>query len=51
MSNRETKKTSGRQYPPLYEKFVPIALVVIAIAILVILVIAVSVALGLFPGS
>jgi amino acid transporter len=51
MSDREAKKPSGRQYPPLYEKIVPIALVLIAIAILVILVIVVSVALGLFPGS
>jgi hypothetical protein len=51
MSDREAKKPSGRQYPPVYEKIVPIALVLIAIAILVILVIVVSVALGLFPGS
>ena len=39
-----------RQYPPFYEKVVPIALGVIAIAIVVLLLIIVGVALGLFPG-
>jgi hypothetical protein len=39
-----------RQYPPFYEKAVPIALGIIAIAIIILLLIIVGVALGLFPG-
>jgi hypothetical protein len=51
MSDKDAKKTPKRQYPPVYEKFVPVALVLIAIAILIVLLIAISVALGLFPAS
>jgi hypothetical protein len=51
MSDKGTKKTSRREYPPVYEKIVPVALALIAIAILVVLLIAISAALGLFPGS
>jgi len=40
-----------RQYPPLYEKIVPIALGMIAIVLIVLLLIIVGVALGLFPGT
>jgi hypothetical protein len=39
-----------RQYPPFYEKAVPIALVVIVIAIVILLLIILGVALELFPG-
>lgn len=42
---------SKRQYPPIYEKIVPIALILIAVIILVLLLIIAGVALGLFPGS
>ena len=51
MSDKDAKKPSKREYPPLYEKIVPVALALIAIAILIVLLIAISVALGLFPGS
>ena len=51
MSEKEPRQPVKRQYPPLYEKVVPIALVLIAIAILIVLAVAISVALGLFPGS
>ena len=51
MSNKDEKQPSKRQYPPVYEKIVPIALVLLAIAITIVLIIAISVALGLFPGS
>jgi hypothetical protein len=40
-----------RQYPPFYEKVVPIALGIIALTIVVLLLIIVCVALGLFPGA
>ena len=40
-----------RQYPKLYEKLVPIALVLVSILILVILSIVILVLLGLFPGT
>jgi hypothetical protein len=51
MSDKDEKDTPKRQYPPVYEKLVPVAMVLIGIAILIVLLIAISVALGLFPGS
>ena len=42
---------SKRQYPPFYEKFVPIALGIIAIAIIVLLLIIVGVVLGCFQAQ
>jgi hypothetical protein len=49
MPEQDNHTPPKRQYPPLYEKLVPIALAIIAIAIVVILIIIVGVALGLFP--
>jgi hypothetical protein len=40
-----------RQYPPFYERIVPIALGIIALLIIVLLLIIFGVALGLFPGT
>ena len=40
-----------RQYPPFYERFVPIALGIIAVIVVVLLLIIFAVALGLFPGT
>ena len=40
-----------REYPPIYEKMVPIALGIIAAIIVVLLLIVLAVLLGLFPGS
>ena len=51
MSKKESPTPPKRQYPPFFEKFVPIALGVICLFILVLLVIIFGVALGLFPGS
>lgn len=51
MPEKDNHTPPKRQYPPFYEKLVPIALAIIAIAIVVILVIIVGVALGLFPGA
>jgi hypothetical protein len=39
-----------RAYPPVYEKFVPVALVVLAVIIVLLIVIALSVVLGFFPA-
>ena len=51
MSEKDRKQQIRRQYPPLYERLVPIALALIAFAILIVLVIIFAVALGLIPGS
>jgi hypothetical protein len=48
MDDREEPKTPGREYPPFYEKAVPIALGIIVLVIVVLLFIIVAVALGLF---
>jgi hypothetical protein len=39
---------SKRQYPPVYEKIVPIAMALIAGAIILMIIVAIGVALGLF---
>jgi len=51
MPDKGPEKRPKREYPPLYERLVPVALVLIALAIIVVLFIIFSVALGLFPGS
>lgn len=48
-SEREQKPK--REYPPAYERAVPIALVLIALAIMVLIGIIAVVALGLYPGG
>ena len=50
MNDKDNHTPPKRQYPPFYEKAVPIALGVIAITIVVLLLIIIGVALGLFPG-
>jgi len=44
-------KPPARQYPPFFEKVVPLALVLIVVIIVVLLVIILGVALGLIPGA
>jgi hypothetical protein len=51
MSNGDSKQQPKRQYPPAYEKIVPIALAVIALTIIIVLIIIFGVVLGLVPGS
>ena len=51
MNSSQKQPANKRQYPPLYEKIIPIALGIIALAILALLVISVAVALGVFPGG
>jgi hypothetical protein len=51
MSEQGPGQRPRRRYPPLYERAVPIALVLIAAAIVIVLIIIFLVVLGLFPGS
>jgi hypothetical protein len=51
MSDKDPRQHPKRQYPPFYERIVPIALVLIALAILIVLIIIFGVVLGLFPGG
>jgi hypothetical protein len=49
MSDKDPERRPKRQYPPAYEKIIPIALVLIALAIVVVLIVIFAVALGLLP--
>lgn len=51
MDRREEDTPGRREYPPLYEKLVPIALVVLAVIIVVLILIVFAVLAGLFPGG
>jgi hypothetical protein len=51
MDEKDNQTPPKRQYPPFYEKAVPIALGIIAIVILALLIIIVGLALGLLPGA
>jgi hypothetical protein len=51
MHDKDNQTPPKRQYPPFYEKVVPIVLGIIAIAIIILLLIIIGVALGLFPGA
>ena len=51
MNDRDSPERPKRQYPPFYERVIPIVLGIIVLAIFVLLVIIVGVALGLFPGG
>jgi hypothetical protein len=50
VDEKDDQMPPKRQYPPFYERAVPIALGIIAVVIVVLLVIIVVVALGLLPG-
>jgi hypothetical protein len=50
MHDKDNHTPPTRQYPPFYEKAVPIALGIIAVVIVVLLLVIIGVALGLFPG-
>ena len=51
MANNDQRPSTERKYPELYEKLIPVALVVIIVAIVVLFFVAIAVALGLFPGK
>jgi len=48
-NGRETRPR--RQYPPFWERAVPIALVTITVLIGILLLVIIAVALGVFPGT
>ena len=50
MSDRDRDVSRRHQYPPFWDKAVPIAVGIIVVVIIILLVIIVGVALGLFPG-
>ena len=41
-------KSNGRHYPPIFEKLVPVALVIIVVVMIILLAITVGVVLNLF---
>ncbi len=51
VSSRDHDTHPKRQYPPLYEKALPIVLTMIGIAFVVLLLFVFGVALGLFPAA
>jgi hypothetical protein len=51
MSDQSERRSTRHQYPPFWERAVPVAVAVIALIILVLLAIIVGVALGLFPAG
>jgi hypothetical protein len=51
MNDTDDRTPPKRQYPPFFEKAVPIALAIIVVAIIILLLVIVGVALGLFPGA
>ena len=48
MSQSPDQIPSKRQYPPIYERVLPIAMVFIASAIILMIIVAIGVALGFF---
>lgn len=51
MNEQKSPQKVSRQYPPIYEKIVPIALAAIGVVVIIILVITVGVALRAIPGA
>ena len=49
MSQSTDKPPAKRQYPPLYEKIVPVAIGLIGIGVILMVIVATGVALGFFP--
>lgn len=49
MSKKSKKTQTKREYPPFWEKFIPVALVLITGIIVLLLIVIISVALGIFP--
>ena len=50
-NDKPTRDRPKRQYPPFYERFVPIALGIIVAIVVILLLIIFGVALGLFPWA
>ena len=49
MPKISNKPQTKREYPPFWEKFIPVALIVITGIIVLLLIVIISVALGIFP--
>ena len=49
--SRRDQGSRSREYPPVAEKLVPIALGIIAVIIVLLLLVVLAVMLGLVPGS
>jgi uncharacterized integral membrane protein len=47
----ERKSNSPREYPPFWERAVPVILTILGVVIVGMIIVAFLVALGLFPGS
>ena len=47
----ETNKKNKRRYSPLYEKLIPIALVLLGLLVITVIVLIFMVALGISPGA
>ena len=51
MKINEYQSPNKRQYPPFWEKFVPIAIGIIVVIVIILIIIIIAYALGLFPSS
>ncbi len=51
MTDTNNDKPPKRQYPPFYEKVVPIALGILVVVVIILLFIILGVASGLLPGA
>ena len=51
MSPMNVRRPPKRQYPPFYERIVPVALGIIVLVIIVLVLVIIGVALGLHPGA
>ncbi|MGD8466829.1 MAG: hypothetical protein PVI09_23475 [Anaerolineae bacterium] len=48
---KQSDKAPKRQYPPIYERAIPLAMGAIAVLIIVLLLVVAIVLFGLFPGT
>ena len=51
MNINENQSKKRRQYPPFWEKFIPLAIGIISVIAIILIIIILVVALGLFPNS
>jgi len=51
MDERKNNPSHKREYPPLYEKVIPITVGIIVFAIIILLLVIVGVVTGLLPGA
>ena len=51
MKINDNQSKNKRQYPPFWEKFIPIAIGIIVVIIIILIIIIFDVALGLFTNS